>query len=1067
MLAYGSEVGTILLIASLLISAYQLLSKKKPKVAALDDAITTSATQGAYIPLVIGRQRVGPVVIFVEDLTAGDGASSQELDGPRQAGQGEAGGKGGGGSPSNPSYVEMSLHAICVGPATELRAIYQNNELLWEGSLNPVNDPSGVTSYPVTEPDGTQSFFKVYWGFDDDAQIAELGNSVNHGIATNYSHSVKILWTSKRLGGTRQWPRLEYEIVCPCYSQISTSPSEVPRDGSDASPVWDDFPHPNQDPAEPTTDRVLLNIWCFDATRRQLVLFDGRECAETVENTSTTSGTFVTESTLEDQGVVDWESEFAPGGILKVWCNNTNTALATNSNTPVGFVPAFGGSPGTAGFDYATGVQNMNDDPLSQLGMGNGEWRYFRILSSEWRSGMPNGQDAVVGSRLVAKLTSGTFAFEFYHGWRAVRLKDFLVVSLGNEVTGSFIRDPQPAAPGTYGSPRNTDTIGYPGIGYCSPLLTSNRDGVNPIHIIDQVLFSRYPYGAGRNRAKFDSFAIDVAAEQLQAEAIRGGVAIRDGESVESWLSQIMQDIGLMIPLNPETGLYTFRLIRYETGGPTLGEDTILKAPQMEHVHGFRPIDRIALTFKDRDRNYREVPVRVDDNGQISENETVRAEKVPIEVTSDRDSISRIAPRRQQEALGSLSTHRFECNHRTILAVPGSRFSCSVINDPTLVFILTDIKRDVDSPKVVLDALLDTYDPPDGVSGNDGGSMPAAPLGAGGPGTVAAIDDVRDFFAIELPRALSRDRKTIELFVGASRKSTATRYGRIWLSRDGLTFELLENAAWVAQGTLQSELAATAPAVDAGPVLFDSDYQLDVDAMEDLSLDEAAWRKGRQVLLIGDEIIFLKDGAVTDPGDPCSGELSGLLRGRAGTKPATHAAGATFYVFLAHLALRQTSDMVSVGQELHYKVQAGEIRRVQKLDGLVAKQITPTGRALTPPEPSALRLGAYQTAYDATGGTIRFDWCYHSPEFPLTGLGTQPCGAACGISKPLGYFIVRVFDPDSIEVIEATTETPYLELDKTTRDAHSLDTGVAWTIEVEHVEGSFTSPTATLSIQSF
>ena len=970
MLAFGTEIGTVLYIASLLVTAALLLSKKKPKAAPLDDALKSVATQGAYIPLVIGRQRVGAVQIWVEDATPGFLTESISGGTPGV-------GKGGGGVPTQPTYIEKGLHALCVGPASELRAIYQNNEVLWSGLLTPANTPSGSRIPTVLEPG---SHFRVYWGFPEDPEILYLAASETHGLSVSYPLCMKILWDDKDLGQSRQWPRLEYEVVCPCYSEVATSPSEIPRTGIDNGPLWRDYyaALPPQYTPGPGGQANFGLRW-----------EEGNLIYDYYTDRSFRVGNYQFADFLNG-----FFGFFSRQAILKIWVGD-NAATSRSGNTTSG-----------------------------NLGLQAGRW--------------------------------------YYYYFTAVLDPTGFVVRLGTEASGDLIKAYDPATP-----PLGHTNPGSNGFlrTFLSVVDSSSSDGVNPVHIVDQLLFAKFPFGAARDRSKFDSLSIDVAGEIIQSELIRGGVTIADGESLDGPLSSIMQDIGLMIPLDPETGLYVFRLLRYEEGGPDLGPSILLEYPEIETVRGDRPIDTVAFTYRDRARAYREVPIKVIDGGQLQDNEAQRAQKVPITVTCDRDSVSRIAPRRGQEALGNLSSLKFLANHQTFAAVPGSRFRCSLI-DPGTLFILTDIKRSTESSKVELGALVDSYDPPPAVSGL------LASLSLDNPPPVLQsnrnpAEALEDFYAIELPRGLASSARRVSMFLCGSRRSSQTAAAGFWLSRDGLAFTWHGNAPIVVRGELVGALGASDPAVDESARAFTCLLQEDAATIEDLTLNESSWRAGRQIMLIGNEVIFLRNGLVTVPGSPCEGEISGLIRGRAGTEPITHAAGTPFLVFLAHRMEEQASDVFLPGKTLHYKAVGVENRRLQALDDVTAKTLPMIGLAMRPKTPSALRLGAFEEAYDADAASIRFDWCYHSVQFPRTGLGNQSLGDASGLSEPAGHFVVSIYTGDEAPAYQTTSNVPFFEVSNALRDSLTLDNGVLWTFSVIHVEGSFSSGEATISIQSF
>lgn len=955
----GGYIGTIIAIISLIASAATLLSLKKPKLANLDDALQTNATQGAYIPLVVGRGRVGPIFCFVEDWNGGALAAPERAQLPGSSMLGTAFGfaKGGGSGPSQPSYQEAALHIICVGPASELIAIYQNGELIWKGPINPASSPSGSTFQALNG----EGYFEVHWGFPDDPVLTRLQNSPKHGLAVNYAYAFKIFWVPKNLGPTRQWPRLEYELRCPCYSQIASTPSEIPLEGDDAHPTfeeWEPRP-PGYTPSNHLdTDRVVFSVNGYDSSSRTLFLQD-----DTITGTQ-----------------ASFTSLFTPGGIVKVWTWDRTVA-------------------------HLGGVGSNN---LSTLLPNNSEWRYFWIAASRYQN--------------PSNPLSGT------------------LITLGPEIGYSEIKRLDLSAAPPHAGGLNPEQ------GYSSPVSTENSDGINYIHLVDQLLFAKYPYGAGRNRAKFDARSIEAAAETAQAEKIRSALVIRDGEGLESVLATIMQDAGLFIPWDVQVGKYVFRLLRYEVSNSNIPPEAILKQPSMEAIQGQRPADVIAFTFKDRFRNYREAPLKVTDSGQVVESETQKARKVPIEITNDRDSVARMAPRRQQEVMANLATLTFETNHATQLATPGERFTAEE-TEPGIQFLITEVTRDVNSSKVVLDVVPDTYNPP---TPGEGAIAPLMSYLQPPISTATPVEQLVRFKAFELPRGLSQDR--VQVLFGASRSGNKTLSVLAWGSRTEDQFSVVGQGVIFAAGVLVDGLSAAGKVLHEDPVEVEVDNVADFMATPDLTLDETSWRVGSQIVVIGNEICFLRSVG----SEPFS--LSGLIRGRAGTLVEDHPAGTEFYIMAASAVLSVYSSLFAPGTTLYYKLQAQERAKAVDVGEVEFQSIPIVGKSYTPLAVTGLRQASLNNSYDSSGD-VRLDWCYQSNEFRRTGLGTQGFGQVSGRSSPRGFFLVEVVGVDKF-----TTTNPYFVLDTSLRTSLGLDSMASWTVRVSHVEGSFTSTPTSITL---
>lgn len=979
----GEYIGTILYIVALLAAGAAILSQKKPKLASNDDAVQSSATQGAYIPLVIGRARPGPVFCFVEDVSEETAAlffaaRSQANAWTSAVGRAVGFAKGGGGAGIPTSYRENALHVICVGPASELIAIYQNGEAIWRGPITPASHPSGTLL--AAGQNGSEGYFEVHWGFPDDPLLDRLrDNTKRHGLEVNYAFAFKIFWRFKDLGQSRNWPRLEYELRCPCYSQITSTPSEVPLEGDDKRPTFEEWLALEPSIAYVNSgyvneDRVIFQVRGLNSNTRTIQIID---------------------ADLPGQ-VPNFTGLYASGGIIKILSKNISTQASLSA--PVGFT-----------------------DLVSDILPANNEWRYFWIIRSSYVD------------------TSGPGSYT--------------EVVLGPEIPFAEIKNRVSALPTFVPAPIEFPSGSGNFTGWTTvaePVWTGSSDGINAIHMVDQLLFAKYPYGAGRDRERwFDPRAIEVAAEQMQLEGIRCSLMISDGEGVESVLSSIMQDIGLFIPWDVQVGKYVFRLLRYEESSAVLPPEAVLELPTMEAILGQRPADVVAFTFKNRERNYRDTPLRVTDSGQVAEYETQKARKVPIEVTCDPDSAARLAPRRQQEVLANLATITFDTNHGTQMATPGERFTAPAVEGEGIQFLITEVQRDINSSKVVLDTILDTYNPPEPGALLVPSFLSAPPMLQASQG-VRIVDPLEDFQAFEVPRGLSSGQIQV-LFAGA-RKSSRTLGAAIWGSRDGTAFTVLGQGPILAYGLLSVDLPAGSPAYDEASYDVEVPFAADLQAVLNLALDEDRWRAGQQCLLIDDEVIFLRsllDGPF---------QISGLIRGRAGTIQAAHSAGTPFYIIPTAMAVPLESTLFAPGLPVYYKASAVERSKSADVGAVEEKMLTIQGLAFTPPPITGLRTPGLRTDYDAAED-VRLDWCYFSDEFKLTGLGSQPFGLLTGHSAPRGFFRVEI-----VGIKEFQVSDPFIVLDVATRSGLGLDLISSWQVRVTHVEGSFSSTPVTITL---
>lgn len=180
----------------LLIGAFA--GKKRPDTTrAADFGPSSIASQGAFVPLVIDRRRIGPVIAWVGDRAAYPVTVRVNTKGSKKKSK----------ATGEINYVEAGWHLLCVGPASTLHKIYQNGKIIYTGPINSVTTPSG-SSLTTTMGDT----FDIYWGEVDQDVNATLGDASRVGIASRWPYTCYIHWTGKNLGPSPHWPLLEYDI---------------------------------------------------------------------------------------------------------------------------------------------------------------------------------------------------------------------------------------------------------------------------------------------------------------------------------------------------------------------------------------------------------------------------------------------------------------------------------------------------------------------------------------------------------------------------------------------------------------------------------------------------------------------------------------------------------------------------------------------------------------------------------------------------------------------------------------------------------------------------------------
>lgn len=191
------------------IVASLLLRPKAKKGNLGEDTPTTLATRGSYVPLLIGKRKLGHVFAW-----AGNRISKKV----------SSGGKKSGGA-SFEEWYEDGWHLLALGPAIKLYEIRFNNEIVWSGEISSDTYPSGT----ATTISGVGTFY-VFWGELDQEPFDLLTQAT--GIRSGWPGVFSVFWTDVKLGGSPNWPTVEYVAEALCFSQTLEDSDLLLDDGS-------------------------------------------------------------------------------------------------------------------------------------------------------------------------------------------------------------------------------------------------------------------------------------------------------------------------------------------------------------------------------------------------------------------------------------------------------------------------------------------------------------------------------------------------------------------------------------------------------------------------------------------------------------------------------------------------------------------------------------------------------------------------------------------------------------------------------------------------------------------
>lgn len=1070
-----------LLAVGLSVGASYLMQQGKNKPVARDEKPTTVSSRGSFIPIVLGVCRIGAVFAW-----AGDRYAKKE----KVGGGGKGSFMGGGSESVQYVYYERGWHILCVGPATSLRRIWQNGKVIWEGKLTPGTSPSGSTIQV-----GAEGAFTIYWGEHNQPTNAELGNNARVGITSRWPHMTYVVW-NKRLGQGAVWPLLDYEIeVRPGKSTLVNSPN------------WME-----------TTPTPLGNIYNIKYAQNGppgvgYVRISGNHAAE-----------FPAGSLLRIQGQAgsppngewnvlhsDWKQDYVDTNSLDQQMDprpdavdalgDTSAWLAPDGVTPA---PLWDGNIVSPAYKLVT----LSDNPLDPGGYQPNPQGWVEptaasySLHHKYRFSVEVLLTATSSNYLYLSLAEslgginpypdvargmfdlGVPTFDFYPktgavtgfsedlggGWRRFTIEFTIGSALLNNASvridagrgfpaeatsyNSVLYVRKPAVfieEGTTIFFESTLSGVVPNVGTVEGM-ERGLDGANAAHVIDQLLFAPYPHGAALDRSDFDMASLEAIGVALGAggERLLTHVIANEGEEIQQTIVNIMLDIGMMLSWDPQLGKFRFVLVRAPGANlPSISNDVRQgPLPEIETLLEDRHIDKLVYSFPDRSRNYRDTTTTIDDDGQQRQRGNQRARNVRLSIPTDFSTAHKIAERRSQEDLAPPTRYKVYGSRAARLLYPGQAIEVVDVNE---VLRVLEVTPDLMTDKVTIDALVDSYgaaastfEPEQGGGEAKEPAQPIADLAVG---------------IIEVSRYLHNDR-AMRIIIPRIRGSNQVVGASLHISRDNATYtEVGVDANIHTGGTLVAAVAAGGLAeLEEG---FEIAVQgVDSNDVQDLSASLDNWRAGRQVAVVGDEIMFVRNATLTAPGRM---RLDGVLRGRLGTKMAAHGQGAQVFVFQFEEMLKVNDILLAPKKTIYVKSQPRTTVSFP-IDSVTAVSKTLKGLALAPLNLVNLTTSNMSKSF-ATGQDVPIVWNYRSTEIPRTGAGMQGFGEVVTSSPFVGEFVLKIKDGGGVvkRTVVGLTAPTYLYTNAN-MVADFAGEPASFVVEVYAAEAGLVSDTETMTV---
>jgi hypothetical protein len=521
------------------------------------------------------------------------------------------------------------------------------------------------------------------------------------------------------------------------------------------------------------------------------------------------------------------------------------------------------------------------------------------------------------------------------------------------------------------------------------------RSGVNPAHMIYELIFSPFPLGLGYSTDLFNLDSLEalgvLLSQQTDQERYMGHYLAERGEDTLGALAAIMQDVGVFLRFNIKNGLYEFIAIRAPSVTPPhLDEDSLVSPlPEVETLHGSRQRSRMMFAFKDRLKNYRANTVNRDNDALAEDRNHVKVVQVPVPTVVQYETAVQVANRRSQEEFGNFAAFKVITNKESRALLPGDNLTVQGF-DP--VMRVLDVKLEPLASRVELHCIVDFY----GIAKSTFEDQTG-----GGEDVDDTSPGQTPFKITEVPSFL-KSSANLDVIASYFRDTSSVNAGIVHLSPDDITYQLVHSEQGLhTGGELREAIDIDAETyLDQGP-----QFELigpDIDEVEDLTGDDTNWRLGRQLAIINDEIFYIKKVTAIAAGIY---RADGLIRARYDTVKQAHTAGDYIYIF-SQRNIEWFDDILLVPDTTVYAKVQQEGTDSLELTDIYPETLTLHGKGVKPMDPRNLRTVNMRNDYK-TGEDVPLKWAYLSAAFLNSGAGLQGGGFPHATPPVPGEFVIR------------------------------------------------------------
>ena len=408
--------------------------------------------------------------------------------------------------------------------------------------------------------------------------------------------------------------------------------------------------------------------------------------------------------------------------------------------------------------------------------------------------------------------------------------------------------------------------------------------GVNPAHALWQIITAPYPHGVGVPKSMVDREAFEKLGELLHEEHLPCNIVATDGRMAYEMIADLMADFGITMP---QVGSKIFPTpVRDQENLVTLtGDDFVASEPEITRVLEEDQPDRLVFLYSDNRMRFREVEIVKDDDAVATSRLRPNPRRVAMPCITDRRTAVKTANRRMLEAFSSAHAFKLNITRGARRFRPGQAFIADGIGQ----LRVATLSLKTNTTRATIDAIVDPYG--DGYEDYLPGDIDQPPL----------VPDDMDPAADVMMKPLVYNGK---LYVLRVRAHDQIAGAIIYLSRNDANFFYGNTQNVAASGvTLDAGIINDPADIENGPTV--TEVRVESGRVLNLTADTEAWALGKQLVVIDDEVMYLRELRIVQGGF----QLIGLKRGKFGSAVAAHNASAPCFII-------QQSDLKPITSEL-------------------------------------------------------------------------------------------------------------------------------------------------------